>query len=219
MNIRDALSGHLPPAALERAVAWFEGKTVRLAVTKSRVTKWGDFMPRRDHQPPRITVNGTLNPYAFLITLIHEMAHFEVYAARPAFTFGFARHSKKGTPHGASWKEAFRSLMDPYLTPDIFPADLLIPLRKHLVDPAASTFSDIILGRALAKYDNEEEGIYLELLPAGALFSIPSGKIFRKGERRRTRYLCTDTQTRRRYLFSPLSKVRLAKPVQISLQL
>jgi hypothetical protein len=210
MNIRDALMGHLPAAALERAVAWFEGKTIRLAVTKSRVTKWGDFMPRRDHQSPRITVNGTLNPYAFLITLIHEMAHYEVYAARP-----FQRR----TPHGALWKEAFRSLMYPYLTQDIFPDDLLIPLRKHLVDPAASTFSDIVLGRALAKYDNEEEGIYLELLPAGALFSIPSGKIFRKGERRRTRYLCIDIQTRRRYLFSPLSKVRLAKPVQISLQL
>ena len=47
-------------------------------IKSERKTRHGDYrqLPNNRHQ---ITVNSNLNPYRFLITLIHEIAHFEAY--------------------------------------------------------------------------------------------------------------------------------------------
>ena len=47
-------------------------------VKNERKTRHGDYreLPNGKHQ---ITVNSNLNSFRFLITLIHEIAHFEAY--------------------------------------------------------------------------------------------------------------------------------------------
>nr|WP_313791522.1 SprT-like domain-containing protein [Lacinutrix neustonica] len=54
-----------------------------------------------------MTINENLNHYKFLITLIHEIAHFEAYKA-------FGRYIK---PHGLEWKRTFQKLMLPFINP------------------------------------------------------------------------------------------------------
>ena len=75
-------------------------------VKNERKTKHGDYrqLPNSKHQ---ITINSNLNPYRFLITLIHEIAHFETYNK-------FGRFIK---PHGKEWKQTFQHLMLPFLRP------------------------------------------------------------------------------------------------------
>ena len=62
-----------------------------------------------------ITVNNDLNPYFFLITLLHEFAHYLVWKD--------GHHYAK--PHGRTWKNHFSELMQTMIKENIFPESLL----------------------------------------------------------------------------------------------
>jgi hypothetical protein len=44
-----------------------------------------------------------------------------------------------------------------------------------------------------------------------ALFKLKNGRVFRKEEKLRKRYKCTEIKTRRVYLFSPIAEVELVE--------
>lgn len=173
---------------------------VSLKITRNRKTKSGDFRTPYKGRPALITINGTLNPFAFLITLVHEMAHYEVFLRK-----------KRGKPHGKAWKIAFQNLMTPYLGLPVFPEPVHKLLEKHMQNPRASTFSDHALSRALMGYDPEPEGITIETLRRGTLFTTSGGMIFRKGEKLRKRYRCIRISDQRIYLFSPMARIHPVK--------
>ena len=151
---------------------------------------------RRDgnHQ---ITVNENLNQYRFLITLIHEIAHFEAYQ-------NYGRSIK---PHGKEWKHTFKNLMLPFLNPDIFPSEVLKILAKHFKNPKASTNSDVALVRMLREYDEPNGKDLVSDLPLGAHFKLYNGKIFRKEGRRVKRIECIEIKSGKLYLFNPNAEV------------
>ena len=65
------------------------------------------------------------------------------------------------------------------------------------------------LMRALKNYDVGDAGkIHLEELNEGELFIANKNKVFQKGKRRRTRYICVDQEQNRQYLFHPLTPVQ-----------
>jgi hypothetical protein len=148
-------------------------------------------------------VNGTLNPYAFLITLIHELAHHHVQADYEQllrkFTF---RRKVKPLPHGTEWKEKFRNLITPFLKTEIFPAELLPVLHDYFENPKASSSADHDLARALKRYDPPDPAVRLEELPFDAVFTLQGRRIFRKKEKIRTRYRCICLKTSKIYLVS-----------------
>ena len=140
-----------------------------------------------------ITLNKTENPYRFLITLIHELAHF----------LAFERYGFQIKPHGKEWKLVYRELMLPLLHPDIFPETLLPFLAQHFKNPKAATDSDFNLVRALHRYDPDPYKTYIFELQEGDCFSLPNGKTFIRGEQRRKRFECIELGTQKRYLVSP----------------
>ena len=80
---------------------------------------------------------------------------------------------------------------------------------QSLRNPAASSCAEDGLLRVLRKYDEPKEGhALLEDLPAGAIFSIADGRVFRKGEQLRKRFKCEEIKTKKWYLFSPVYEVR-----------
>jgi hypothetical protein len=200
----NTLQGRIPEAATKRAVDWFIRYPVDLTVTSGRRSKAGDFRLPRNGRQAKITVNGNLNRFAFLITLVHEMAHFHVYQTD---IHPFRKKRGRNTPHGTRWKELFGQCMDPYLTPEVFPPDILAALSRHLLNPGASTASDTSLSRILAAYDPESGLVPLEDLPEGAVFGIPGGKTFRKEGKIRKRYRCHCLTNGKNYLFSPVARV------------
>jgi SprT protein len=168
---------------------WNEYK-FKFKITRPRQSKLGDYCYRRDtgHQ---ITVNANLNPYSFLVTYIHEIAHLQT----------FKQYGNRPEPHGKEWKQHFRNTFQPLLNPEILPAELIITLNEYLKNPAATTQGAKPLVNALRKYDinMDEDKIVLTQLQQGDNFEL-NGKIFTKGELRRTRFLCTDRQTGKRYV-------------------
>ncbi|MEI6434630.1 MAG: sprT domain-containing protein [Bacteroidota bacterium] len=203
-QIRSALGSRLPQAAVENVVAQLLENPVSIKVVRARISKSGDFRPAFNNNPPKITINGNLNLFGFLITLVHELAHHHVHLdfnrALKKFTL---RRKKRPLPHGEEWKEQFRLLMVPYLNNEVFPRDILPVLIQYLENPKASSSVDHQLSKALKNYDPSDTSVRLEDLPFDAIFTIHGKKIFRKKEKIKTRFRCECMKTSRIYLVSP----------------
>ena len=167
-----------------------------IKVNKERKTKHGDYRQLHNgkHQ---ITVNSNLNQYRFLITLIHEIAHFEAYNK-------YGRFIK---PHGKEWKHTFQYLMLPFLRPEIFPVELLPLMARHFKNPKASSDTDAQLALALKRFDEPNNKTYVFEVPLGQSFKLYNGRIFKRGNKRRKRYECVEVNSGKLYLFNPNAEV------------
>jgi hypothetical protein len=113
-------------------------------------------------------------------------------------------------PHGKAWKLKFKELATPFLNKDIFPPDVLDAFTNYLINPKASSSSDINLYKALRNQDENNECTFLIELPKGTRFEY-NGRFFEKEEKRRTRILCRELNTKKQYLFSPVAEVKVNK--------
>ena len=188
-TVFNLLQSHVPPPALDYSFSLWKSSPFELKITKSRQTKVGDFTSRRSKGHPRITLNNDLNPYLFLVTYVHEVAHLHV----------FLKHGNRLDPHGEEWKTTFTDLMVPILWESVFPEEILHPLRKHMINPKASSFADTTLTQAFRKFDRETNEMMLADVPTGSIFRF-QGRYFKKGKLRRTRILCRELASRRDYL-------------------
>ncbi|MBA3899487.1 MAG: SprT-like domain-containing protein [Bacteroidetes bacterium] len=203
--LRDGLKEFLPTEALPYVARYFASQQVKLKVTRSRRTKYGDFRTSSDNPIPQISINHDLNQYAFLITLIHEAAHLECWL----------KHKNKVKPHGKEWKGFFKELMKLYMQMQIFPSDLQKALQGYMENPAASSCTDLKLMKTLKLYDEAKEGVFhLDALPENCTF-ILNKRMFKKGEKRRKLYKCQDLQNRKYYLINPICEVMLVNNPEI----
>ena len=194
------LAKYIPEAFVSIVSELLVTHKVRFKIVPPRSTKLGDFRPGNQFRLPQITINGNLNPYAFLITTLHEFAHH----------ITFEKYASKVLPHGAEWKHEFKVLLQPVIYHPEFPINVRVALEKSLHNLKASSCSDIHLSRELAKFDQDAETFQLlESLPIGTQFLLQN-KVFYKGELRRKRFLCTEIQTKRNYLVSGIAKVKIA---------
>ncbi len=191
------LSKYIPEKAVPVIAEWIISFDFKLKIKKSRASKYGDYRPPIKGENHQITINYDMNKYAFLITLVHEVAHLS----------NFNKHKNSVKPHGEEWKLHYKLLMQRFLIPDIFPADVIIALRKYMNNPAASSCSDVNLLRVLKRYDVRSDTILLEELPSGAVFQYNKTRNFVKGEQIRKRYRCKELGSNRIYLFNPLTEV------------
>jgi hypothetical protein len=189
----EILRPYLPAAALDHVERAIAGLAVDLRVVRPRRTKLGDHRPPpAPLRPHRITVNADLNPYAFLTTLLHEVAH--------AATWERHRPRRRLRPHGPEWKQEFSAVLAPVVAAGVFPDELAAAVTRSLRNPAAATCSDRELLLALARYDRPPEGrVRVEDLPDGAWFRIDGRHLFRAGRIVRTRRRCFEVGTGREY--------------------
>lgn len=192
------LKQYIPEEALSKVLELLDHDNLVVLVKNERKTRHGDYrqLPNKKHQ---ITINNNLNVYRFLITLIHEIAHFEAFKA-------YGRQIK---PHGKEWKHTFQHLMLPFIHPDVFPNHLLPLLAIHFKNPKASSDTDIVLSSALKKYDLPSDKVEVNTLAIGTLFSYRNGRVFKKGQLRRTRIECEEISTKRTFLFHPNTEIDL----------
>ncbi len=195
---KQVLQKYLPEGTEDKIIEYLKTYRIHLHVTKSRVSKLGDFRPPADSRIHKITINHDLNPFAFLITLVHEIAHVLVWH----------EYSHRVKPHGKEWKKEFSSLLGAFLNQGLFPGDVESALLKYARKPLASSGADVNLAKALRKHD-KHQGLTLEELPAEAVFSIHNGKKFKKLEKGRKRYRCLRLDNNRIYLVHPMTSVVL----------
>jgi SprT protein len=193
-----ALASYVPNGSFEPVLQYIIDYKVQLTITRSRSTVLGDYRHAHAGKNHRISVNGDLNKYAFLITLLHEIAHL----------ITFEKHGNKVQPHGIEWKMLFGNLLAVFIQKNIFPDDVHQTLLRSINNPAASSCGDEKLLRVLKKYDERKEGIFfVEQINQGEKFKIKGNRIFEKGEKIRKRFKCKEIATGKWYLFSPVSEV------------
>lgn len=178
---------HLPPRAWKYVLDLLQEHPVLVRVVPHRATKLGDYRPPRLGDCwHRITVNEDLNMYAFLVTLLHELAHLRVTAIHTTGT-------KKHKPHGVEWKKEFAAVVGPVIEESMVPRDLCVALAATLQRPRAATCSDRLLTLALSQYDHGvDQCLYVEQLEVGACFQLQNGRQFILGDRVRSRYRCIE---------------------------
>ena len=197
-DMENLLGRYVPSAALAHCLDLWRRYPFALVIARRRSSKPGDYLFDRRTGMHRISVNGDLDPYSFLITYLHEVAHRIVNAQ-----MGLARVR----PHGAEWKEAFRCAMAPVMSADVFPEEILTVLRSHMPRPKASTYADPALVHALGLYRIVGEGlVYLSNLSADEVF-VFRGQRFQKIHHRRTRVLCRHLSSGRRYMIAGVALV------------
>ena len=203
----DHLHNYLPPDTGDAVTAFLHQYKVHLTISKERKSILGDYRHRTKEANHRISVNGNLNKYSFLVTLLHELAHlltFEEYKNQSA------KQAGKIMAHGKEWKMIYGGLLKKFLQNKIFPPEIEKELLQSLQNPAASSCAEDGLLRALRKYDEKENNYQLiEELSLNTLFRIKGGRIFQKGEQLRKRYKCKEVKTGKLYLFSPVFEVEL----------
>jgi hypothetical protein len=194
------LEKYLPSIAVKPLTALLEVNQVHLKIVNERQTRHGDYRPLPDGSH-KITINSNLNPYRFLITLVHEIAHL----------VAFEQYSYRIKPHGLEWKQTFQQLMLPFLRPEIFPTDLLPVLARHFRNPKASSDTDAAMSVALKSYDPPTDKNYIFELELGAYFLTKEGRRFQRGKKLRKRYECTEVDTGKIYIFQPNVHIQFLK--------
>lgn len=197
-RIRNAIRPFVPSGTEVPLAEKIVKARCHLTITRDRKTKAGDYRHPFGNQGHRISVNGTLNQFAFLITFVHEMAHLT----------NWERHGRKVNPHGTEWKMAFQEEMLPFLREDVFPTDILKQLRTHMKNPKSATVRDLDLMRILKSYDEPSGKVLLEDVPENEEFQLGS-KRFIKGVKLRKRFRCQLVGTGRIYLVSAIAEVEL----------
>jgi len=198
----DSFFDHFPPKVAEYCFQLWHDYSFDFIVSKSRDSKLGDyrFSPEKGHQ---VTVNHNLNPFAFLVTYIHEVAHLTTYLA----------YKNKVLPHGQEWKNEFYQLFEPILDEELLPSELVKVLRVYLKNPAASSTGYQPLVDILKTYDAEPPaGIPIHELLEGTSFQLKNLFLI-KGKLRRTRYICKEINSGRNYLVAKNAHVF---PIEIS---
>jgi hypothetical protein len=196
-----ALAKFLPDGTFERVVDYVHHYKVHLTISKQRKSVLGDYRHAGWGGNHRISVNGNLNTYEFLITLLHELAHLLTYE----------QFKNKAEPHGKEWKNHYSRLLVDFVQQKVFPADIEKALQKSIINPAATANGETELLLVLRKYDiaKKEGHLHIIDIAEGSLFATENGKVFRKGAKRRKRFECVEVKTGLHYSFSPITEVRV----------
>ncbi len=199
-KLENMLRKHMPEPAVVYCVSLWDRNPFHFTITGKRSTKQGDYRYDPKTRTHRISVNGDLNAYAFLITYIHEYAHLTIRR----------QYEGRVLPHGEEWRCAFRKLMLPVLNDRVFPDDILRPLSRHIRRPTASTHTDRELLTALRKYDDHGDLVPLDDLSEGVKF-ILGGRVYEKNVPRRTRVMCTHILSGKKYLVPKIALVTVCR--------
>lgn len=192
-NELSILGRYVPSPSLKYLDEYLSG-AVTLQIVAPRKTRLGDYRPPYRTPEHKIKVNGDLNQYAFLLVLIHELAHMKTWI----------KYERSVKPHGEAWRKSYRELMAPLLNETVFPEPLLQAVSLFL-DSFTPTMR-LMLSRALKGYD-EREAVFVENLSVGTIFRVNDGRKFKIEEKLRKRYKCYCIDDKRNYLFSPLYEI------------
>lgn len=200
-KLENLLLAKIPATAVPYVMHHWTSQPFNFSITKSRKTCLGNYRLKEGQH--FITVNGDSNQYSFLVTLIHEIAHQHVTLKSKIFR-------RKPAPHGVEWKTTFTHLMAPLLTEEVFPEEILKVLKKHMVNPAASSTKDPMLVKALGIFNESEtdKGVALSEIPTGKVF-VFNNKKYRKIENRRTRTLVECTVSKKKYTIASYAPIQI----------
>lgn len=195
----EQLQQFLPAGSFHIVKKFLNTYKIHLTISRQRSSILGDYRHRTPAINHRISINGNLNPYTFLITLMHEAAHLLTYE----------KFAHTVAAHGKEWKSIYAGLISEFLGKNIFPPDIRLELQRTMSGPAATSCAEDGLIRVLRNYDQgKKEKLFVEELPMDGLFKLDDGRIFKRGKKQRKRFECREISSGKIYLFSPVHEVK-----------
>jgi SprT protein len=202
MDGKEILAKYLPEKTVKPVYNWIIRYKIHFRISPGRSSKLGDYRPPDSRRPyHRISVNHDLNPYAFFITFVHELAHLLTYK----------QYGRRVKAHGKEWKSHYRRLLEPFLEKKVFPDGLQQTVYQHLKNIKASSTADVELSRMLMQFDEGNSKTKVEDLQPGDVFLFQGNRKFRVETKLRKRYKCLELDTQRYYIFQPLTPVEMLK--------
>jgi len=192
----EILGKYLPENSIQYCYALWHEHSIQFKITRPRKTIYGNYFYKDGAH--HVSVNGNLQREAFLVTYIHEVAHLLV---RKKFR-------KRLKPHGKEWQSEFSALMQPLLKTEIFNAETLEALIRHMKSPAASSCTDPILHELLSGKEESENQKKVSSLQAGQSFRF-QGKDFIWLKNLRTRIECRCLESGRIFRISGTAFVEI----------
>lgn len=196
MTSEEVFRKFIPEPAVSYCNKLYQKLSFEFKVKKARQTKLGDYRYDPRTNKHTITVNNDLNPYSFLVTYLHEVAHL----------VAFKQYKRSILPHGKEWKNSFKEIATPMLTEEVFPKSVLSALKRYFKNPKASSCSDPVLYQILKQFDAPSDKILLKDLQIGTVF-IFNKRSFVVLEKKRTRFICKEQDSGRKYAISGLAEV------------
>jgi N-glycosylase/DNA lyase len=167
-----------------------KGLTFHLKVTKERATKYGDYSTPINNKKQQITVNGNLDQFSFLLTLLHELAHLRVYE----------KHSYRIKPHGEQWKNEFANYLRLAIEHHLFPEEIAKPIRKYYISKLSFTHnSRVHVLNSILNFLKKEIPMRLQDIPLNSKAILSNGMMITKIEQKRTRCICKDHSNNKLY--------------------
>jgi SprT protein len=199
-KLKEILEKKIPTQAIEYSFELWREEPFSFTLSRTRNSCFGNYT-FKDGQH-KITINHDLNPYAFVLTYIHEVAHQRAW---------LQKSRRRIQPHGKEWKQQFQKLMQPILNENVFPSTIIWQLKDYMADPAASSISHAGLAEALRSFDENKnvEDVLLAEVSENQTF-IFRERVFVKLEKRRTRVLCVEQKSKKRYTILSSARVKLA---------
>jgi SprT protein len=176
---------------------FWEKHPFELKIRGSRKTKLGDFRFDPVKGTFTITLNRDLSPQLFCITFLHEYAHLLVVV----------KFGRRSTPHGKEWKAEFSELLSLVQSHEIFRSEQQDAIRRIMKNPPASISSNPRNYRVFLPELGERES-YVESISPGDLFAY-KGKYYKLQEKVRTRAICKESKSGRKYFFPFTTQVEL----------
>src|SRR5438045_8765883 len=109
----DHLQKFLPPGTYDPVLQYLQFYKVHLTVARERKSILGDYRHRTHFSNHRISVNGNLNKFSFLITLLHELPHL----------LTFEQYGNRVLSHGREWKMIYGQFLHQLVQNKIIPDD------------------------------------------------------------------------------------------------
>lgn len=182
------LISHISKDAIVYIEKWLNPYWFHLVIKKPRSSKLGDYTVPVAGKPHIITVNSGLSKSLCFLTLTHEIAHLRAFDV----------YSRKIQPHGKEWKKIFSEMI--FESIDVYEGELKVLLADYMLNPKASFYADRKLSEYFIRKQNPN-ALLLKDLNSNALFKI-NNKCFYKLKKSKTRYICIEKNTGKRYLIA-----------------
>lgn len=203
-DLVQVLQNHCPSGSEALLQSWLHNRQVIIRISPDRISKLGDFRSPQNGYPARISINKGLSLVEFIVTLAHELAHYDVYRAK-------GKRRKWGRnrilPHGVEWKEAFRRYIVDIIESGIVEVEVNEALRKCYLERERIATSPCMELKKHLEGDLEDKVLRVNDLEEGEEFVLRNGRVFIRGSKLRTRYRCQEFNTGKIYTVHGLASV------------
>ncbi|MFW5706640.1 MAG: SprT-like domain-containing protein, partial [Bacteroidota bacterium] len=196
---KEILHRYFPEETVDQVSSILLRHAIQLKLTRTRITKLGDYRPPLRGKGHRITINGSLGRHMIYLVFLHELAHLLVWN----------KYGNKARPHGRQWKEEFASLLQNAIYHALIPGHLKEQVLDFSKNIKATFAAHPALWKALRVIDSGSlQQVMVEDIPLDGLFVAANGRLFKREDKIRTRYRCYCLSNHRRYLFHAMAVVQ-----------